>query len=767
MSLPRSIRDAIASSGATKYVSFLDVQKDRGVGQKISTHSQWEGLNDPMVGSDLNVSFPLNKIALSAGSNSPILPSFGADVLAGSTTYSIKRVDNYRKQKTLLGRILWKLKGTTFSVSRQDAPIKIGFTALSTQLVNDIIIRVRYLGEVPMAFTVVFKTKDGDQVGSSSVEITPTNSITDHQITGLNASLDRGSFYFLEISYTPYDTSLIPGNFRGGSWSITTFHPTTIEVFSYTSSGVWSIPTTAGGFNTGGKSGYQSSGSAIRQISFKSIPLDEGNIFMSDIKPLGTGVVYTLYSTDSDVVSQETTLTNWVNEGVVVSGDAVSTHKYFRVKIDLTSNVANDATPQIDYVDIIFRPAPLTIGTHPEVGNPTVVALDKLTQFSSSLSPNIKNSIVGKIRVTLNPEDEIAGLINNPLNGADVTVRLGVDGVSETVEWYKGIVDDLTFNSKQYILSIKDRNNIADIKVPNPLPAWDSTQTYGISNSDRVTYNSIGYQSIQSNNINHVPTDNLWWNPLATAWNTLSYNIASNAEFPGQRWHASDVIKDLLTNQLNLPDNVIDFSSLNELKTRFPTRTVERVIQESTSTKEMINQLAWLLESQQAERAGQIALIPEPISTAPYVETISDNDIIGNISWKRGWGKMVNSFLVFSGYTGSGSGDENFKSAIAAVDQISVDKYERISLEVEKDFWGVEPAELTTRITTYINRWKDGRRVVNCRTTLRLMGVKSGDVILLSSSNLPKGDAQLLKMMVLSSNLNWDAKSISFSLLEI
>ena len=89
-----------------------------------------------------------------------------------------------------------------------------------------------------------------------------------------------------------------------------------------------------------------------------------------------------------------------------------------------------------------------------------------------------------------------------------------------------------------------------------------------------------------------------------------------------------------------------------------------------------------------------------------------------------------------------------------------------VGLEVFRDKWAVPEAELITRATTYVNRWKDGRRVVAFSAAMKLIPYEAGDVVTFSALQMPPHDNGALDYILIRRDLNWLDQKLSLILLE-
>jgi len=161
-------------------------------------------------------------------------------------------------------------------------------------------------------------------------------------------------------------------------------------------------------------------------------------------------------------------------------------------------------------------------------------------------------------------------------------------------------------------------------------------------------------------------------------------------------------------------------------------------------------------------------LVEDAASGATPDENIGPNDLAPNsVRYRRGWKEMMNQGVIITGYTGDGDGSDKFTKGEVLVDVTSQTNYDATVQKKWEDKWNVDPVELQTRLTDIMAKYSDGRRVFGCTTTIRLLAVEPGDVVTLSSGQLPAGDSGPHSCMVISKKLDFAKQSITFEMLEV
>jgi hypothetical protein len=783
-----AILQAAAGRDRLKPAAFVDIYADVQARIAINSTAQWVGIGDPMQTADTNVSFDRIVGAVTLAPGASVAAVYAGPDKAETTLYMNGHVQAH-----------WHTVGNwvsghrsvhdsfTKSISAQASEQGFSFTAAATQIVDSIIIRASYTGYTSRQCYVRIIDHNATQVGNAAY-FTPGTSVTSLPVSGLAASLVKGRRYTLLIGFQPFTSGELPNPY----FVANTNYSYSLSVYSYAvASSAWRIDGTAGAWSTGGSEGFVASGSLTRQMDMGALPTGSGTLSVTDIVPPGTTLTLTAYYTDSATIAAETTLTNWTLFGVVDSGATLPAHQYWRITADMTANAANDDAPVLSTIEITYQAAPVSIGTHASRGEvvttgftvpwvmpltvapPQVVtyiagarALANISTASAQMAPRLANSMIGQIRATMTPEPIVNDMASKPLRGKQAVVRFGyvINGKPVVSDVYTGIVADMTWDGKTYNLIIQDDLDIVDVKVPRQKagPAWSSATDYAVG--DKVVYGTNSWNALTASGPGAggavTPgADPAVWQDNGTVWTDIVYTSLTSPD-AGLDWHLADVCKDLLLNRVNIPTHRVDLQSLADLKTAYPNMRGSRTLTKPVGVIEMLTELAWLLNAQWIMRQGKIALVEEP--TGAPVETITDNDIGATFNYRRGWKDLKNECLILSGYTGDGNQDSNFLDSQAYADAASVEQYNMVGLEVFRDKWNVAAAELVNRSTIYVNRWKDGRRVItNLSANMRLMAIEPSDVVSFASIGMPPYDRGLLDYVV-----DWLRQTLKFTLME-
>ena len=794
--LPEDIAEATrATSGKFSPAMFIDVFSDTGPMDEVSSTSRWLGTNDAAVGNDVDVDATRRRGAMVlAGGTTVAAAAAGSNTLITTLTAVIRRTDRFHYKGTLgkLGGSSYAYDGTDYAVITNDTSRFQTFTVTSTQVINEIIVAAQFTGTQAMPCTVrIVNAISGNQVGKT-VSFTPNASVTRHALSGFAAGVVNGRAYKLEVVATvPSVIGSMPSN------SAVVDYTCNVLLYAYDFTDVsWSIYMGSGLYwATGGQPNYKTTGYFERSLDVGSVPTDYGVLSISDVIPSGTTMSIGAYFTDSAVIAAETALTNWtLFSSVIASGTGIPAHRYWRFTVTMTSNVSQALSPELHSFAIRYIPEPTTLGTTAErkelqlynglalplqlpISWTTSVrllqngykALNTVSAASASLSPQFNGSMIGSVNAQIAPEPVVHDLVNKYLRGKRVDVRAGYVGISDTLHLYSGAISDLSFKNNMYSLAIEDQFKTADVSIPAEKAGdeWSAAATYSVN--DVVVYGSNSYICIVA--VGPVATtpdaDPTHWDDNGTVWATIDYTITTSPDSP-DNWHACDVITDILTNQINIPSEQVDFSAIATLKAAYPDVRVTRQITKPTNATALLGELAWLVSAQFVVREGLFSLVEDAASGATPDENIGPNDLAPNsVRYRRGWKEMMNQGVIITGYTGDGDGSDKFTKGEVLVDVTSQTNYDATVQKKWEDKWNVDPVELQTRLTDILAKYSDGRRVFGCTTTIRLLAVEPGDVVTLSSGQLPAGDAGPHSCMVISKKLDFAKQSITFEMLEV
>lgn len=788
---------------------------DNGTADSLSTFSRLAGNRDPARAADVNIAAlaQTSELALSAGApvaliqnTNPMPWYYGISsewrarlnaVLAGYSNF------------TLLG---WEWKTYVAYYALQPVldqpPIDMVFVPTGSSTVDSLRIQMGNSGNTATTATLQFfdvaNPANPVPVGNAASLYLAANAPYLTRIfaqagafQGFAASLVRGRRYVLRISYTKPDLNTRVTAVGTGFWNVKLdvggfgrlFPPVTFISNGWTVTRsdaiplLWRIdlPDGASCIPLGGRAGYQASGRAYRTLDVcangKPAPTAHGVFSYVDSIAAGTGLSIDAWATNTPALSIIGGLADWTAIGRMTSGQSVPPYRYWRFRIDFTSNAQSDDTPRLGNISLSYMMSPILLGTHAQAvklaaaGNAftaiAVKAINKVSSSTAALEPRAKTIMTGKLTLELAPEPIVEQLFAHPLRGKRVVLRAGYADIPDNVLYYDGIIRDLAFDKGGYTLTIQDAIELTDVSVPRiHWPAFDNTKAY--ASGIKVMFNDKAYQTLQAIGAPIAPAllknpDDasmaLFWQPAPTIWQDIAY--LSNT-------HLCDAAADLLQNQINLADEKIDLASLNEVQAQYPNRiTTGRDISQPTKAIDLLSEIAWLTESYWLMREGRLSLIAEALSSDTPVMYLTPHDIKEGLQFRRGWAELKNEVIIFTGWTGSSDNKDQFRQARSIADADSAANYNIVAVQEFQDKWNVPLPELTVIAQNFLNRWKNGRRIVRIECSMRVLPLECGDVVELTSAQLPKGDNNRIKALIQGKDLNWMNQTITLTLLEI
>jgi len=660
------------------------------------------------------------------------------------------------------------------------------FKSNATIVANKLVILAKHSGNIFPGWYARFLDEKGNQIGKQitfSVNVSDWSSIT---VVGFGASLIRSRSYSLEVGYSKPDIHAM-----GGAQGGVATYAATISVGAFTVlKSPWHIRVSGqDGFSLGGNEGYADAGSLVRSLDVNQVPITDGAIELIDIVPAGTTAKLSLWHTADPVVAAAAGTANLTFFGtydtIFAQTQTLPADRYWKIKIELTSNSSNDIAPEIGKVGVGFRLSPVVIGTHSttlgteyytafpmpwqlplmpktykRLRKGGVKALADVRISPAQLKTKIATSMVGKATATFVADRHIDALMSKKLLGAEVVIRFGYADIESSVDVYAGTVLDMSYASGKYTLIIQDPLDLKDVKIPNVKhPSWSGTKAYKIG--DTIISGTSAWSALVANT-NILPgSDNVTWKKTGAIWMPVDYTSGTNG---GVEWHVADIIIDIFTNRINVQTNRIDLDSIVNAKTRFPNRTASRIIEKPTSADAMLAELAYILEAQFVMRKGKISLVVEPLSTDMPIEIITDSDISEKVHYKRGWSDLKNGAITLTAWDGLGNNTSNFADGEAVFDAQSIDDYKVVVMNEFRDKWNVPLSELDLISSDYLARHKDGRRIIQCESNMRLLRLEPGDLVMFESNELPGGDPGPHRMIMMAKDTHWDRQRLNMTL---
>jgi len=696
----------------------------------------------------------------------------------------------------ITGKKKWQHKSYRYTTLADTGPIEIRFTAAATVHVDSIRADITLANSAGGSAVVAFVDAVSGRIVGNEITIPATAAgVTD--LTGFAALLARGRDYILRFRYLPPDQTTLTAPQQEGGTTTYAIQLAVKGVDAGTHPAHWTIPLDTGGaILMAGREGFQASGVIWRTLDVGEVPTNDGVITWVDYVPPGCSVQVEAWWTNDPALAagpqptitwryvpwigwvptytapQTVTPTGWTYHGIVANGDTLPPARFWRLKITLTSNAANDETPEISALSIAYLRDPVRLGTRANImvvdGQPVaqaIPALATVSEAAASLEPQLKTQMVGGLTMEIAPEPEIPALIKPSLRGKRVQVRAGFLGLPATMPIFDGVVRDVAWRGNRFVLGLDDALAIADGDAPNKMwPAWDAATAYAAG--DAVSYAGKGWLALQANTGVTPGTDPATWQEMASPWRPLAYDAAHHPQ--GVDWHLAEIAEDLLRNQLGVPSYRLDGAAFAALKQLYPNKTCTgRTIERPTKVRKLLDEIAWLLEGWWAERDGKITFVPEPDpATAQPVAEITPHDLAEGLQVRFGWRDAKNTCLILTGWTPTQGDQGYFAAGISSVDAAAIAQQGQVHAFTFRDYWGVQQGELQAIADRFVQRWAYGRMRVRATVSLRHAGIEPGDVVRLISDQLPPQRKQLLAV-VLRRGLDWQRQALVLDLMEV
>jgi len=677
------------------------------------------------------------------------------------------------------------------------SPTRFIFTALSTIFVDALQIGVQLFGTEPSAtIWIQFFDASGQPIGKQvTTTITSTTPLA-ISLAGFGVHLERGVEYCLSIDQILPDPNsfphVTPVSYTAAEQGKVSVFNAIVRLYGLPSTGRpphWLIPFAGSGyFHMAGVEGYVAAGTFSRTFDMGVIPSQNGVLTYSDLVPAGTSLTIAAYYTNDTARAASAGITGWTDynaemalqaaSGVMAtipSGFYLTPARFWRFVITLHANAAHDITPKLGNMTVSYGGKPLVFSTHSQsiaVSNTggsvpqAVKCINTISSATAALDMRLKNNMTGRIDIQLAPEPEVGFLSAYNLRGRRVHVRVGYNGLTETMPYYDGVVRDLSFTSNAYTLSVLDVLDVGEVKVPTEkYPAWLNGVNYTVGSV--VTLADKSYVATQANSAAQPDISPASWNLNGGVWKVMSYIPSASAD--GLAWHLADVAKDVLTNHLNISGQYLNLNSLDIVKALHPAMTTSgRTIYNPVSAGQILEEIAFLLQSHWIVKDGFIHLIADK-TAADVVDTISADDIGEGLQWRRGLADINNTCIIKTTYIppSSSNSSEQFTGAIIEADALSVLLLKKAYKQTFLDKWNAPEAELKRVAADYVMLWKDGRKLLRIDVSLRKINIEAGDVIRVKSRQLPKHDTQEFVGIVSRRNMNWLKQSISLDVLEV
>lgn len=775
--IPLSIAQHLVNQKqATEPVIFADIFYQNEGLDALDNAYRLRGDGDASRAEDLSIKYDAHEagLLLAHGTARPvdvtgaIRPSYGWQL-----SYSLQVVDQYH---TYDGFSLNEGFFTRYVHDGYDYKVLDGqttrdfkFTASATQLIQNIAVvfeRV-VVGGNDNTLVVDVSAQLFDDTGAVALgyvatqTIMPSNGQVVRQFNGVDTQVFAGRSYVVRFTLTPRNYSYLTAPAK-----LSTIYNAYIAISGFSvADAAWSFALddvsgkTAGFGRFSGTYQYAAIGRVVRNFNVGGIPANYGELSIRSAEPLGAALQLSyLYATNNLAVAAQTPTNTalWsVVPGPLGDGMSLPPYQFFRAVFDLQANAGRDASPSLNGCQVLFSGSPITLGTIAD--GKGVRALHNISACSQSIDAKFKTTMIGEMRLEIAPEPEIKVLLQKPLRGKQVRLRAGVRGGVDTLDLYTGVVNELSWSAGRYYLTLQDPINLVDTSVPNTRHrAWSQQATLI---NDLVVMGDKAFRALQAQAAGAVQpvTNTAAWAAYPSVWIPLSY---------AQGTHLADIVLDLLSNRINMPDRYIDAGSINTIKTLRPSRSLVAAltIEKPTNARELLDSAAQLLEAQWVVRAGRMSLIPDPVAGAAYITTLTAHDIAEGLEWRRGFSDIKNEVLMLSGYDAVAN---QFNRGQAIADGESVGTYAFSALTKIQDKFGLSEAELAAIGNAYLLRWRNGRRVVRATAHIGSLAIEAGDVIRLISAQLPESDSQVIIGLVLQTQLDWQSLTNKLTLQEI
>lgn len=809
LAIPANIAARFNSNTATEPMLVAAIFADNGAADSLSTFSRLSGAKDPGRAADVHITAlpQTSELTLSAGMSVALMQTPAPQPITHRSEWRSAIVAHTAGHSVWNWGWEWRLYTDYYYLSLRltQPPIDFKFTASGSSIVDSLRIQIGNSGNAATTATLQFydvaDTANPLPIGNAARLYLAQNApYLTRVLAGFAANLVRGRKYILRVSYTTPAASLklsaAGAGFLNVLLTVGGFHIASIPALwripmgvainnpNYLLSLLWGAPQSPMIYPCipmGGRTSYQAAGTAYRSLDVcaNNMPAPTANGIFSyvDLIAAGTTLSIDAWATDNRALYLATGIAGWTAIGRMTSGQSVPPYRYWRFRINLRSNAQNDDTPRLQNISVSYMQPPILLGTHaqavsfPASGNAyhatAIKAINAVSSSTAALDSQAKTIMTGKLTLELAPEPIVEQLFAHYLRGKRVVLRAGYADIPDTVLYYDGIIRDIAFAGGKYTLTIQDPIELADVSVPrHHWPAFDNKKGY--ASGIKVMFNDKAYQTLQlipapiSPVILQTPDDpsvSTLWQAAPSIWQDIAY-------LPNT--HLCDAAADLLQNQINLADEKIDLASLNEVQAQYPNRLTQgRDIAQPTKAIDLLSEIAWLTDSFWLMKEGRLSLIAEAQSTDAPVMYLTPHDIKEGLQYRRGWAELKNEVLIFTGWTGGATSNDQYRQAIGIADADSAANYNMVAVQEFQDKWNVPLPELNLIAQAFLTRWKNGRRIVRIDCAMRTLPLECGDVVELTSAQLPTGDNNRLTALIQGKDLNWMNQTITLTLLEI
>jgi len=362
-----------------------------------------------------------------------------------------------------------------------------------------------------------------------------------------------------------------------------------------------------------------------------SIPTVDGEVILTDIRPANTNIIYEAWGSNTGAFAGEE-----LYMGVVVDGQKVPSgayRRYFRVKATL-STTDQSYTPTLNSIKVAFATYTSYADTIGFGYEPAVLGISSLTTTIDTF----KASTIGQM-----------------------TVKLAF--ISSLSDYLK------TANPKNKIVKILAGFVTSDFTEVDFIDFfWGQIDDWAITNKDEVTLTIKDYKKE-------------WAVDVPAKWETTADDVVWTSQ------HPSDVILDILQNQINVRNSKIDVSSFDILKASLPGWVVTRTITGNPEQADkLIEELRVLMGAFFVPQGDGKISIKRFDALASSAGSLTDANTF-NQQWTANAGSLINDVFVYSNWDGNGDNTSDFGDLRIGVDVTSQVNYDEDAVKEIKDKW--------------------------------------------------------------------------------
>jgi len=383
---------------------------------------------------------------------------------------------------------------------------------------------------------------------------------------------------------------------------------------------------------------FQTSGWITVKMDLGAVPTVNGEWVLSDITPASTTLTYQAWGSATGAFAGEETAL-----GTILDGDAITQlFQHYEVKTTFATTDTLE-TPTLESIKATFATYQ-SYSNIPDFGyEPALINISSLTTSIDTFRP----STIGQMTVRFGFIQSLSNwLVSKYPKNKIVKILVGFDAFGWTendfIDFFRGQVDDWSISKQDEIsLTVKDFKKEWSVDVP---ATWNTT-------ADDVTWTDM---------------------------------------------HPSDIILDILQNQINVRDSKIDIGSFATVKAAIPDWVVTRTITGNPEQADgLIEELRLLMSAFFVPKGDGKIKIKRWDALESSVMSLSENNVI-NSQWTANAGNLFNDVTVYTNQTGTGSSASDFSDVRIGLDVTSAVNYDETATKTIKDKWTKNGAELLT-----------------------------------------------------------------------